>query len=284
MATKLRKAADRTKGNTGCLLLLYGLSNVGKTTSVFQSAPGRILVILAEGREPYENIEVSGRSPEDIDDWTYDTFDELMEFISNPEQNLKDYKTIFFDSISHGMLVLGHEVSDQAYQERVKESKGEVTKALSGQAKRSKESYGTMGDWTSRLVATLQKLTLVHNKYVIISARVNETPDWNTAWSMMPLYEGQMYGKNADGMYDKIGYVTTAWKCDKDEQGNNILNPDGSYQNMRPDYPPNISFEHEKAQVKWSGKRMEKMRDIKLDLNVVFGLKQQESKLEIKGE
>ena len=104
----------------GKLIMIYGDTGVGKTTSILQSAPDPILYIATEPRNPRPAIEAAGRDL-DMDIARYTTWFNLMEFLQDPK-NTARYTTVAFDSITILMnVLLSGEIEDEAFDARTME-------------------------------------------------------------------------------------------------------------------------------------------------------------------
>ena len=69
----------------GRLILIYGPTGVGKTTSILQSAPDPILYIQTEPRSLKPSLDAANRPNLDIDVAVYEDWAGLMEFVANPK-------------------------------------------------------------------------------------------------------------------------------------------------------------------------------------------------------
>lgn len=232
----------------GKLILIYGETNVGKTTSVFQSAPEPILHLSCEMRnqkgnieaveKPNKNVKANPRPNVDIRIAYYTNWDEMLEFL-NEDQNVKESQTIFVDSFTFLMGVnLLDEIADQAFEARADGEKKKIIKSLVGRTKVSEEGYGGLSNNMSRLMKVLGRLS-TEGKTIICSALLDEHPKWDRALSAAPALAGKDFPKKMPGFFDLIGLVQPRI----DKEGNVI-------------YPPIVSFEsHDDSfKAKFTGK------------------------------
>ena len=116
----LSKAIQRTRAGLkdpnrpiGSFIFL-GPTGVGKTTSIFQSAPEKIGYIATEPRNPTPSIEACGRDV-DVDIIQYTVWPDLMEFLNTPSMT-DPYATIVVDSLTHLMNIgLSAEIEDESF-------------------------------------------------------------------------------------------------------------------------------------------------------------------------
>jgi len=206
----------------GKLIMIYGGTGVGKTTSILQSAPDPILYIATEPRNPRPSIEASGRDL-DMDIARYTTWFNLMDFLQDP-QNTARYTTVAIDSITILMNVsLAGEIEDEAFDARTMEEKRR--KPIVSQAKMSMEGYGGLSSQMFRLMKAIGKLS-ADGKVVIVTALLQENPKWDRELAAAPALKGREFPTSMPGFFDLIGLVEPRM----DEKGKLI-------------YPPLVSFE-----------------------------------------
>lgn len=188
----------------GRLVMLYGATGVGKTTSILQTSPDPIIYISTEPRSLKPSIEATGREDLDIDEAIYENFDRLMEFVSDGG-NFERYKTVVVDSFSHLMAIgLSAEIEDQAFEARsVKERE---IKPLVNRTKMTLEGYGGLASHMFRLTAALGRLSQM-GKLVIVTALLSESPKWNREMAAAPALKGKEFPVNMPGFFDLIGLV-----------------------------------------------------------------------------
>src|SRR5512139_1868605 len=86
----------------GRLIMIYGPTGVGKTTTTLQTAPEPIILIQTEQRSLKPSLDAAGRPDLDIDVAVYENWNGLMEFVANPK-NFERHRTVVLDSYSHLM-------------------------------------------------------------------------------------------------------------------------------------------------------------------------------------
>ena len=90
--------------SAGRMILLYGPTGVGKTTSILQSAKEPVMYIQTEPRSLMPSLDASKRSDLKISVATYENWAGLMEFVTSTS-NFEGYNTVVVDSYSHLMTV-----------------------------------------------------------------------------------------------------------------------------------------------------------------------------------
>jgi hypothetical protein len=209
--------------SAGRMIMLYGPTGVGKTTSLLQSAPEPVMYIQTEPRSLKSSLDASNRPDLDIDVAVYENWFGLMEFVTSPK-NFERYKTIVVDSYSHLMTVgLSSEIENQAFEARTEKEKS--LKPLVSQTKMSLEGYGGLSSHMFRLTAALGRLSQA-GKIVIITALLQENPRWNRALAAAPALKGREFPINMPGFFDLIGLVESRM----DDHGSVI-------------YPPRVRFQ-----------------------------------------
>ncbi len=207
----------------GRLIMLYGPTGVGKTTSILQSSPTPIMFIQTEPRSLKPSLDASGRPDLDIDVAVYEDWVGLMEFTASP-RNFERHKTVVVDSYSHLMSVgLSTEIENQAYEARDQREK--EIKPLVSQTKMSPEGYGGLASHMFRLTAALGRLSRL-GKVVVVTALMAENPKWDRELAAAPALKGREFPINMPGFFDLIGLVESR----TDGDGNII-------------YPPRVRFQ-----------------------------------------
>jgi len=208
---------------SGKMILIYGETGCGKTTSILQSAPDPILYISTEPRNPIPSIEAAERTALDLDIVHYTVWLELMDYISE-KKNINRYATIVLDSMTYLLNVsLSGEIEDESYDSRSDTEK--KIKPLINMAKLSLEGYGGLSSQAFRLMKALGRLSTA-GKVIIITSLLAENPRWNRELSAAPALKGKEFPNSFPGFLDMIGFVQSR----HDEDGNII-------------YPPWVSFE-----------------------------------------
>jgi hypothetical protein len=236
---RIMKSSELSE-RSGDLMLLYGETGVGKSVSALQTAPLPILYVMSEPRDVSKFLIASGRQPvqDQIDFTEYTVWDEMMEFVNNPE-NFKPYQSVIIDSISHMIAInLAIEIEDESF--LAMDEKKRKEKSLVFQTKMSQEGYGTLAAQMLRFTNAVSRLAQ-QGKTVILLARQDQNPKFNRSLSAGPTLKGQEYAKHMPGFCDFIGLVEPRMGTDKD--GNDIVL-----------YPPFVSFEPTGSYMaKWTG-------------------------------
>lgn len=206
----------------GKLILIYGATGTGKTTSIFQSAPDPMLYIATEPRNPTPSIEAANRPDLRVDFVRYINWYDFMGFLQNHEQLCK-YKTIVVDSLTFLMNIgLSAEIEDEIFDTKTDIEK--KRKTIIAQTKMSVEGYGGMASQMSRMLKALGRLTQ-EGIIVICTALEHSNPKWDRELVAAPAFKGREFPNNMPGFFDLIGLVETRTKDNK------VV------------YPPLVSFE-----------------------------------------
>lgn len=188
----------------GRLILIYGATGVGKTTTIVQTAQDPMMYIQTEARSLKPSLDAAARPDLDIDVAIYEDWNGLMEFVANPE-NFERHKTIVVDSYSHLMNVgLSNEIEDEAFEAR--DMREKQIKPLVSQTKMSQEGFGGLASHMFRLTAALGRLSRA-GKAVIVTALLQESPKWDRELAAAPALKGREFPVNAPGFFDLIGLV-----------------------------------------------------------------------------
>lgn len=238
MTTQLRGMEIRPAGalpSSGKIVLIYSDAGDGKTTSCFESLPGRILYIMTEPRNPNGSIEASGRDPKDIDVVEVQGWDNLMEFLRTDIEKFDAYQSIVCDSISYLMNIrLSGEIEDEIFDSKTDAE--QKVKPLINRTKLSLEGFGGLASQMNRLMLALASLS-VRGKYVVITCLLDEKPRWDRELTAAPLFKGKEFASNVASFCDLIG----------------LLKP--RYVEGRKVFPPTVLFEGDGFMCKFTGKR-----------------------------
>lgn len=268
--------------NVGSVILHYGKTASGKSTSCFATLPGIIVCLCMERRDAHRSALAANRSSKDYRLGIYDNFEELLEFANDFEKRVKeawglslsDIGSVMVDGISQLMINLSLEMSSQIY-EKNKDDKG--AKSLIAETKMTPEAYGSLARQMVRAVDSFAKLAQQHGKIIVMNALLEEQHNkWDDTYSAEPKFEGNMFGKLYAGMCDLIGLVDPRYKREisKDNNGQEIVI-------SRPIFPPRVKYEKEEWEnftCKWSGKRLISPKNPNaliqplLDFNTILGL------------
>lgn len=229
----------------GRIIMPYGEAGVGKTVSVFKSAPLPLAYLAGEPR-PYRISARAAERPELIENKTwfpfeYTTWSECLDFILT--HDFTKYATVVFDGLSHVMIGdLAESIAENSFEAQLRDLEGsnlakdkkdkniKELKSLINRNKLSQEGYGAISPEMSRLFKGLG-LIAQQGALVIITARLAEYPKWNREMSAAPSLKGQEFSRHFAGFCDLIGLVEDRFQT-----------PEGGGK-PRKVFPPKISFE-----------------------------------------
>jgi hypothetical protein len=218
----------------GRMILLFGLTGVGKTVSVLESSPEPVMYLQTEPRSLKPSLDAIGREV-DVDVAVYQNFPGLMQFVTNP-QNVERHRTIVVDSYTALMSInLSMEIEDEQFEARPEKER--AVKSLASQVKLSQEGFGTLSSHMFRLTAALGKLSRL-GKIVIVICLLQENPRWDRDLAAAPALKGREFPTNCPGYFDLIGLVETR----TDNDGKIV-------------YPPRVRFQSLDGSftAKWTG-------------------------------
>jgi len=248
--------------DSGKVILLYGETGVGKTTSLLKTAPKGSLYIPTEPRNPKISMRAAGRPVDDIRVYEYTNWMDLME-LANNKQLMAEFanKCIIIDSASYLMNVrLSNEIEDEAFDAQDDDKK--AIKTIVSSSKMSQEGFGGLASQMSRLIKAFGDLTK-QGTDIILVALLAEHPKWDRELAAAPAFKGKEFPTNLPGSCDPIGYVRT-WSKDGKKQ-----------------FPPLVYFESDGDEYlcKFTGVRPDvDIVRIPLDLNIILGNKKKGAK------
>lgn len=239
------KTIEEEQGN---LLLAYGMSGVGKTSTILQTAEEPIILLTAEGRKIKTTLTAIRRPDLKMKVGIYEGFNDLIETV-NDTSRFEGAKTTFIDSFTHLMVVhLAQEILGENFEKQSDKDKGEIMKELTMQVKMSQEAYGTLSGQMNRLMRALQKLTL-SGCDVICTARTEDRPKWNRTLACAPALMGKEFSKSMDGFFDFICLLSP-----RDKKDEPIPGVDANIEEVWKYYAPLASFQPcEEYLAKWTG-------------------------------
>ena len=220
----------------GRIIMLYGNTGVGKTTSILQTAQDPIFYVQTEPRSLKPSLDAANRPDLKMNIAIYEDWQGLMRFFSKIS-NFEKYATVVVDSYSHLMTIgLSSEIENQSYEAR--SAKEREVKPLVNQVKMSIEGYGSLSSHMFRLTAALGRLSQA-GKVVVVTALLTENPRWNRELAAAPALKGKEFPANMPGFFDLIGLV----ECRVQDDGKIV-------------YPPLVRFQsHDDSFVaKFTGK------------------------------
>lgn len=193
----------------GNMIMIYGETGVGKTTSILQSAPAPILYLQTEPRSLKPSIDAAKRPDLDVDVAVYQNFMGLMEFISDLKNTAK-YSSVILDSLSHlSNVSLSSEIEDESFDAKSKDEKKK--KPLINRTKLSMEGFGGLASNLFRLTSMLGKISQT-GKVVIITCLLSENPKWDREIVAGPALKGREYPSSMPGFFDMIGLVESRFQ------------------------------------------------------------------------
>lgn len=240
----------------GRMILLYGKTAVGKTVTTLLTAPAPVFLLQTENRNLEPTLEcIRMYRPEllkSLGVGYYGGFQDTMEFLNRESKSLDKYRTIVVDSLTDLMAIkLSQEIQNETYDAKTEDEKKK--KQLISQSKLTLEGYGGVASQTLRFTDTVARYTR-DGKYVVLLARLDESPSWARHYSFAPLLKGKEYGKDFEGMFDLVGYVESRTEENVDTHEWKIV------------FPPGVSFESSSGSfmAKWTGAGDNKIRKLNL--------------------
>jgi len=217
------KSMKEVMAQSGRMIMIYGETGCGKTTSILQSAPNPIYYIQTEPRSLKPSIEAADRSDLKLFVAQYENFDDLLEFVSKAE-NFEKFNTVVIDGFTHlTNVALLLEIAQESFE--AKKEKDQLIKPLINKTKLSMEGYGGLSGNMFRLSNCLMNLSAQYGKVVIVTALLTEHPKYDRELVAAPALKGREYPDAMPEFFDLIGLVRRRYK-------------DG-----KPVYPPAVYFE-----------------------------------------
>jgi|LGVE01.1.fsa_nt_gb hypothetical protein len=215
------------KDGSGCSILVYGKTDVGKTTNILATCEKPVAYIKTERRSLGMTMDALGIDNIDGNVYEYEDCNSLKELLADTKE-FAEYKTIVMDSYTYlSTVLLIQEINEQAYQGYMDSSKTQKkakVKSLVYQSKSGEEGYGALASQMMRIQELLTQY-VNSGKTIVCICLVETRPSWALLYDSAPLLGGRMFPKNVTQYFDLIGYVFD--RLDKD--GNKK-------------YPPYISF------------------------------------------
>lgn len=191
--------------NRGNMMLFYGKSKVGKSSTIIQTAEDPIFWIIAERGQVDLTIQAIKRPGLRLRVGYYDGWDDLLATV----YNLKLFdriKTVLFDGLTHVMNIhLSDEIMAENYEAM---DKNKIEKDLTARVKMSQEGFGTLSKQMGRLMKGFEGLTKAGID-VICTARDQENPKWDRSLACAPALAGKEFPRDFKGFWDFIGLVET---------------------------------------------------------------------------
>jgi hypothetical protein len=194
------------KQTAGRMIMIYGGTGAGKTTSVLQSSPDPIFYIQTEPRTLQPSIKAASRPDLRLKVGVYETYPDLMGVVNNLD-NFKGSNTLVVDSLSQLVAVsIPSEITNEAFE--AKSERDRQIKPLVSTTKLSIEGYGALSSTMFRLTSALGRISQA-GKIVVCTALLQENPRYNRELAAAPLLKGREYPAAMPGYFDLIGLVTS---------------------------------------------------------------------------
>jgi hypothetical protein len=232
--------------DTAPFILIYGPTNIGKTTSIVRTAPQPIYYISVEGDvcKSIDVVEDHGESV-DIDPECPESHEDLMETLNSILIDCKQGtfmpKSLIFDSGSHWMNV---ELAIRCEDDRNVGREGGDKGKLSAQTKTDWTEVNTANSQMVRLTHLLREISLC-GVMVVMTSQEQSNPKWNRELEAAPSFNYKDYNKALKGFFDYIGFALPNFEKDADGE---FIEP------LKSKYPPLLSFCGNRGYlVKWRG-------------------------------
>ncbi len=254
------------KENKGKFGLIYGASEVGKSTSCIESMPKKLLAIHCEKRNPDSSFEALedkyNNIRNEVDFGLLKKQEELLETLYTdilPSANNgmftfagTEYRSLLIDSLSHFLNVeILTEMEDQTRKAEIFKVRRDIIDSY----RLDEMAYGSLASIGHRVCNAL-KMISQQGVFVVAIASGTESPKWNKSLVYAPLFAGKKFGNEFLVHLDFVGMVHQR----TNEQGE-IL------------YPPLVSFKSPSNDfvAKWTGKHLKNHTGI-LNLSKIFNL------------
>lgn len=229
------------KEDTAPFVLIYGDTNVGKTTSILRTVPQPIYCISTE-MDAFKSVEVIENEGEKIKikivvpESQEDLLDNLNTILKALSEGKKPFVTIVFDSASFYMnCKLQGRLEDDRFND--KGFKHGAKMSLVKYTHTTFDEVGSANSQMRRLTALFQQISKL-GVGVYFTAQMSENPKWNRELSAAPGFNFKEYNLALKSYFDYIGFLTNRFN----EEGDIV-------------YPPLISFRSEDGSfmAKWRG-------------------------------
>ena len=249
----------------GNMVLLYGPTGVGKSTTCLAGLPQPILNINTEDRNPFTSIKAL-KEPVDFNPVSPESNQDLIDFmykcIEEVNDNTFKYKSVMFDSSSFWMNIkLYGEMVDQTNKAEIfKKSKRPLVDGV-----RADEAlYGGLAERMQRTIKPFKILSQM-GVLVVWLAYETEFPKWDKTLAAAPNYIGRAWNKNYEQHFDVIGKLSHRLKRNEDGE---VVTPHEVV------YPPIVSVKSpdDDFVCKWTGRNI-KGNSFPLDFSKMLQLK-----------
>ena len=252
------------KQNKGKLGMIYGASEVGKSTSCIESMPKKLLVLHCERRNPDSSFEALedkySHIRNEVDFGLLQKQEELLntlhlEILPTAKNGIftfgdTEYHSLLIDSLSHFLNVeIITEMEDQTRKAEIFKIRRDIIDSY----RLDEMAYGSLASIGHRVCNVLKTISQ-QGIFVVIVASGVESPKWNRALGYAPGFAGRKFGNEFLVHLDFCGMVYQR----TNEQGE-IL------------YPPGVSFKspNNDFTAKWTGRHLPGYTGI-LDFKKIF--------------
>ena len=197
---------EEVESSEGAMVLIYGPTGSGKSTTAIQTSPLPILHINFEPRSIAPSIRAANRKDLQLDCIDYTSYPALVEFLAN-SKNVKPYRTVIFDSLTHFLIDLSQEIESENFDSKSEAEKS--VKPLTGQSKLTLEGYGVLATLSFRVLGMLGRLSRNHGKVIICICLLSENPKYNRALGGGPSLKGRELASSMFGYFDLVGCVSS---------------------------------------------------------------------------
>lgn len=241
------------KENKGRFGLIYGASEVGKSTSCIESMPKKLLVLNCEKRNPDSSFEaIEDKYPNirnEVDFGLLQKQEELLDtlhlkILKTAKDgififNNTEYRSLLVDSLSHFLNVeVITEMEDQTKKAEIFKIKRDIIDSY----RLDELAYGSLASIGHRICSVL-KMISQQGIFVVTTASGVENPKWNRALVYAPGFAGKKFGNEFLVHLDFCGMIHQR----TDEQGEVLYPPMVSFKSPNNDFVAKYTGKHLKT-------------------------------------